>query len=159
MTKTLDQLLEEGRFTSTMKRALKSLFTFVKPYKVYKALITQEGTADPTVIVLENTLGGEVVWDRISAGEYTATLEGAFIEGKTVCIPPVSCINDCIGGMERNNDDQIRLATQTLGVRTSEDELLYNSYLEIQVYPSTIEEDEFNPIPPVLPEGGGQQKG
>ena len=159
MAKTLDQLLDEGRFTSIMKRALRNLFNFQKPYKVYKVLISQEGTADPTVVVLENTLGGEVVWNRVSAGEYTATLEGAFTEGKTVCIPPVSCINNGIGGMERNNDNEIILATQTLALRASEDELIYNSYLEIQVYPSTVSYGVLDPIPPLLPEEGGQSKG
>jgi len=52
-------------------------------YKVYTALLTQSGTSAPTATVLENTLGGTVVWTRDLAGQYTATLSGAFTSGKT----------------------------------------------------------------------------
>lgn len=51
--------------------------------KVYKALLTQTGTAAPVATVLENTLGGTVVWTRTSTGYYSATLNGAFTLGKT----------------------------------------------------------------------------
>ena len=54
----------------------------VKPPKVYKALLTQTETDAPTAIVLENTLGGEVVWTRTNVGEYRGTLDGAFAEDK-----------------------------------------------------------------------------
>jgi hypothetical protein len=54
-------------------------------YKKYVALISQSGAADPTVIVLENTLGGDIVWTTESAGRYVGTLAGAFPLNKTVC--------------------------------------------------------------------------
>lgn len=56
-----------------------------RPYKVYTALLSQSGTSAPTAIVLENTLGGTVVWSRSSTGIYHATLSGAFITNKTIC--------------------------------------------------------------------------
>lgn len=34
------------------------------PYKVYTALLSQEGTNDPVATVLENTLGSDIVWKR-----------------------------------------------------------------------------------------------
>jgi hypothetical protein len=46
--------------------------------KVYRALLTQTGTNAPFAIVLENTLGGPVVWSRLFAGYYTITLTGGF---------------------------------------------------------------------------------
>ncbi len=49
-----------------------------RPYKVYTALLTQTGTGDPTANVLENTLGGTVVWTRVTNGSYLATLASAF---------------------------------------------------------------------------------
>jgi hypothetical protein len=52
-------------------------------YKVYTALISQSGTAAPTVTVLENTLGGTVAWTRSSVGTYIGTLSGAFTANKT----------------------------------------------------------------------------
>jgi hypothetical protein len=42
-----------------------------KPPKVYKALLSQSGTDAPTAIVLENTLGGEVVWSYDAIGMYS----------------------------------------------------------------------------------------
>lgn len=52
--------------------------------KVYTAIISQSGTAAPTVTVLDNTLGGTVVWAYSSVGTYTFTLSGAFTSGKTI---------------------------------------------------------------------------
>ena len=54
-----------------------------RPYKVYTALLTQSGTDAPVATVLENTLGGDVVWSYVSIGYYKATLIGGFIEDKT----------------------------------------------------------------------------
>ena len=53
-------------------------------YSVYTALLTQTGTNAPVATVLENTLGGTVVWTRDSAGFYTGTLAGAFTVSKTI---------------------------------------------------------------------------
>ena len=55
-----------------------------RPYKVYTALLTQTGTNAPTATVLENTLGGTVVWTRTGVGIYNATLSGAFTTSKTI---------------------------------------------------------------------------
>lgn len=57
-----------------------------EPYKVYTALISQSGTNAPTATVLENTLGGTIVWSRFSTGVYHATLSGAFTSNKTFVI-------------------------------------------------------------------------
>jgi len=57
-----------------------------KPYKVYTALISQTGTSAPTVIVLENTLGGTPVWSRIGPGVYSGLLSGFFTANKTTVI-------------------------------------------------------------------------
>ncbi len=50
--------------------------------KVYRALLTQSGGHAPTATVLENTLGGTVVWTYSNEGIYVGTLAGAFPEGK-----------------------------------------------------------------------------
>lgn len=59
----------------------------VKPYKVYTALLTQSGTDAPVATVLENTLGGDVVWTRDGTGQYRGTLNGAFTFNKVVMTP------------------------------------------------------------------------
>jgi hypothetical protein len=51
-------------------------------YKVYTALLSQSGTNAPVATVLENTLGGTVVWAYSSTGSYSATLAGAFPANK-----------------------------------------------------------------------------
>ena len=51
--------------------------------KVYRALLTQSGTAAPVATVLENTLGGTVVWTYADVGLYVGTLTGAFTENET----------------------------------------------------------------------------
>ena len=50
--------------------------------RVYRALLSQAGTADPTAVVLENTLG-DIVWTRASTGVYEGTLADGFPTGKT----------------------------------------------------------------------------
>jgi len=52
-------------------------------YKVYTAVLTQSSTSAPTPTVLENTLGGTIVWGYSSVGTYSGTLAGAFTSQKT----------------------------------------------------------------------------
>jgi len=53
-------------------------------YSTYIAVLTQTGTNDPVVTVLENSIGEELVWTRNSAGQYTATSEFGFYWGSTI---------------------------------------------------------------------------
>lgn len=53
--------------------------------KRYVALLTQSDTDAPVATVLENSLGGTVVWTRDGVGKYTATLADAFPSGKVWC--------------------------------------------------------------------------
>lgn len=60
----------------------------VSTTKVYRALLTQSGTAAPVATVLENSLGGTVVWARTGVGVYTGTLASAFTANKTLPVNP-----------------------------------------------------------------------
>ena len=53
-------------------------------YKVYTALLRQTGINNPTITILENTLGGVPTIIRNSAGIFDITLVGAFTVNKTV---------------------------------------------------------------------------
>ncbi len=64
-------------------------------YKVYTALLTQTGTDAPVATVLENTLGGTVVWTRSSAGVYVGTLTNGFTLNKTI-LPFTHIVNGAI---------------------------------------------------------------
>lgn len=60
----------------------------IHPYKVYTALVTQSGSADPVVTVLDNTLGATITWARTNEGVYTGTASSAvFTENKTLLKP------------------------------------------------------------------------
>jgi hypothetical protein len=107
-----------------------------KPYKVYTALLTQTGSNAPTAIVLENTLGSELVWTRNVAGTYSATLTNAFPEVKTFILTPSDGGYDSdvlrTGGGDpyklfRNSDDEIILVL-------AYDDILNNTPIEVRVY-------------------------
>jgi len=95
-------------------------------YKSYLALLTQSGTAAPTAIELENTIGS-ILWARISSGLYTATLSGAFPSGKTfVRINPSQVGSAAIA---------LRFGDNTITVTTaSADGILSLNPFEIRVY-------------------------
>jgi len=104
-----------------------------KPYKVYSALLTQTSTNPPTATVLENELGGDVVWGYSSTGTYTATLVGAFTEDKTILLGS-SVAQDTIFSMIRVDDDVVRIRTYDTGSVSFFDGRLSNSTFEIRVY-------------------------
>ena len=55
-----------------------SITAQARPYKIYRALLQfNMGTFDPNFIVLENEIG-EIVWTRLSTGQYQGVLAGAF---------------------------------------------------------------------------------
>lgn len=101
-------------------------------YKVYTALLTQTGTNAPVATVLENTLGGTVVWSYIGPGLYLGTLVGAFPIEKT------QLFLQNTGGQEANyyiNDNNIDyVAIATSEIDTTVDGLLFNTPIEIRVY-------------------------
>jgi len=66
---------------STTKQDIVDLAT---PYKTYVAFLAQTAQDAPVANVLENTLGGTVVWTRSGAGRYIGTLSGAFTADKTM---------------------------------------------------------------------------
>ena len=61
-----------------------TIATDSRPYKVLTGIITQAGTAAPTITVLENTMGVLPVWSYVSVGNYRFTSTGLFTTAKTV---------------------------------------------------------------------------
>ena len=106
----------------------------VVPYKKYVALMTQTGTAAPTVIVLENTIG-DIVWTRDSTGIYEGTLTGAFTLDKTYAMMSVVLV-DGIVNVFRFSDDVVRVATTNLKNPNANhhDNHLSKNTIEIRVY-------------------------
>ena len=101
-------------------------------YLKYVALLTQTGTDAPTAIVLENTLGGTVVWTRSEVGVYAGTLSGVFTENKTAIFLGAAVGNIIQYGFW-DSTNYILLLTMEGGVAA--DEKLYLTPIEIRVYP------------------------
>jgi len=106
-----------------------------RPYKVYTALLTQTGTNAPTAVVLENTLGGTVVWSRNSTGDYRATLINAFTLSKThvIATPSVNPFFTVVGNKTTGSADTVVLLTQTTAGANADDRL-QGTPIEIRVY-------------------------
>lgn len=104
--------------------------------KVYRALVTQSSTSAPTATVLENSLGGTVVWARGSTGTYTATLAAAFTTDKTFVMSSgstgaITAVKDVVTA--RTSADVITVNTGAAG--TAADGILSAYAIEILVYP------------------------
>ena len=102
-------------------------------YTKYVALISQTGTAAPTVIELENTVGA-IVWTRTAVGNYEGTLTGVFTVGKTYAM---------ISNVEPNGVVRIETALNYIQIITTDlhnptaalhDNHLKDNTLEIRVY-------------------------
>lgn len=100
-------------------------------YKRYIALISQTGTADPTVTILENTIGN-IVWTRLGAGEYLGTLIGAFsTQDKTYCISGNADFDST--SLKWNTSDDVILYSFD-STHTPIDAALNYTTIEIRVY-------------------------
>ncbi len=107
-------------------------------YLVYTALLSQSGTSAPTATVLQNTLGGTVVWSYVSTGQYAATLTGAFTVNKTVTFVNQGATSPMAEvKFNRQDANSCTLRTYQVNTTTSTDTVLANdvSMVEIRVYP------------------------
>lgn len=112
--------------------------------KKYVALLTQSGEDAPVATVLENTLGGTVVWTREpgtedGAGYYYATLAGAFTANKTIVITQgiINLTSYAVmqASVNPGNVNSIEIYTGTLDDAARSDDILSNSLIMILVYP------------------------
>ena len=115
------------------------VFTSVIPYLSYVANLTQTGTDAPVATVMQNELGGTVVWTRIAAGEYVGTLTGAFTVYKTVCIVSGNISTGGFANIAPIDANIVNIFTSLiniddLAVQTS-DSILNLASVEIRVYP------------------------
>ena len=130
--------------TEALQAQVDALRTDVGTYKEYVATVTQTGTAAPVATVLNNTLGGTLVWTRSTTGTYLATLTGAFpTASKVVIIPSFTSSNLAPAGSialtsaVRDTANRLKFITATMdnaGARTVADSALSISLL-VRVYP------------------------
>lgn len=105
-------------------------------YKVYVALLTQTGTSAPTAVVLENTLGGTVVWTRASEGSYAGTLLSTFTDNKTLCfVSGIQTSADAfVLAAARTSDDIVNIVTRDDAGAFTDMETDQPVSIEIRVY-------------------------
>jgi hypothetical protein len=122
---------------NTVKTTAQDIADFVGGgVKVYRALLTQTGTAAPVPVILENTIG-DIVWTRTSAGVYLGTLANGFPNGKTMC-DKTTYFNSAFTGYQgiKNTESIIQLTSFDEGT-AADDVLTATNPAEIQilVYP------------------------
>jgi hypothetical protein len=100
-------------------------------YLKYVALLSQSGTDAPVATVLENTLGGAVVWAYVETGVYSATLSNAFTSGKTAVF--LSGNGGLLGSTVENSSTITIYSYNNVG--GAEDEYIQTAPIEIRVYP------------------------
>lgn len=110
---------------------------FINGVKKYVALLSQTGTSAPVATVLENTLGGTVVWSRTGVGNYVGTLTGAFPDDKTFTIKGS---NEADAADAPGNIMVVRGSNDTILIQTGNsgdfaDDGMYDLFIEIRVYP------------------------
>lgn len=106
------------------------------PYNTYVALLIQSDTDAPSATVLENTLGGTVVWARSAQGVYTATLTNGFPIGKTLVLigANLKATSPTVLSYGFQSASVILLRSYTSAM-AAEDDLLVRASIEIRVYP------------------------
>lgn len=104
-----------GSYLANLASKLRPTVVALPNPRVYRALLNQDGTtAIPTAIVLENSLGGTIVWTRVSEGIYLGTLTGAFVNNKTFLHLNTGKSVNGFEGVERVDNNSIRVSTYLL---------------------------------------------
>jgi hypothetical protein len=102
-------------------------------YQKYIATISQTGILDPTITILENTLG-DIVWVRNAAGNYTGSLNGAFPNIDKVYLYLSNTQQNNYVSIYWSNANDIGLITYDFA-NVGQDNNLVSNTIEIRVYP------------------------
>jgi hypothetical protein len=134
-----NQTVTESGVTTTNLRVTETINgepvnNIVPTYKKYIATIVQSGTNDPTVTILENTIG-DIVWTRVMAGQYEGYLLNAFpnIDKTYLSISQVSNTQG-VFYMTYFSADAILIDWFDFTYNQLDSVLQYNT-IEIRVYP------------------------
>lgn len=119
--------------TNTTQIATTAFVQGIKPYKVYTALLTQTGTSNPTVKVLENNIGA-IVWTRTGIGTYSGTLTGAFTVDKSPVFLTSNNASTLLSGGASGSTNFVGISTQAAVTGILTDALMTDSLIEIRVY-------------------------
>jgi hypothetical protein len=111
-----------------------------RPYKVYTATLTQQGEDAPTVVVMENTLGVEITWSRMTQGMYAGRTSIPVFPSDKTFIPPMRSVQELEPTLNfktfafYGNTNTVNVQTLINNLQY-EDGLLRENPIEIRVYP------------------------
>ncbi len=134
-----DQQVTETGINTTNLRVTEtingqSVSEVLPTYKKYIATISQTGTNDPTVTVLENTIG-DIQWVRMGVGTYYGQLLGAFpTQDKVYLILNNTLASLFITEFVWGTLDNVNILTYDGTPAPTDGALTYNT-IEIRVYP------------------------
>lgn len=108
--------------------------------KVYRALLTQASTVAPSATVLENSLGGTLVWTRDAGGRYFGTLAGVFLANKVfasngVITPDGDSVTGVYSIARTGNDTVKLISAAAADIANPVDDILSATPVQILVYP------------------------
>ena len=105
-------------------------------YDIYTALLTTNGTASPTAIVLENTIGGNITWSYGGLGIYLGTSSGLFSENSSTIIVGNGSWDGGSGYIKAGFDgtSSIIIANHDFTGNNIDTNALTNTLVEIKVY-------------------------
>jgi hypothetical protein len=111
----------------------RSVSEMLPTYLKYIAIITQSGTADPLLSVLENTIG-DIVWTRAASGRYEGTLANAFPDKNKVYLLNNNTQPNAYIRFFWTSINVVQLRTLDF-TNTLQDGVLDYTTIEIRVYP------------------------
>ena len=104
-----------------------------RPYKVYTALLSQSSTSNPTVVILENTLG-TVTFTRTSIGVYSVNSPGLFTADKTFVIMGAGINANYTNAITLINSSTFYIITKVSSTQSDADSANTKVAFEIRVY-------------------------
>lgn len=121
-----------------LKSQLPALRDYIRGYKVYSVLLTQDVGGAPVATILDNTIG-TINYTYNSQGKFTVSSAGLFIVGKTAILPMNGIgegdgTKSGISSAFQVDDSVIKLITNNTPVVTSSDDSLLQTFFEIRVY-------------------------
>jgi len=120
------------RVWENINRTMQEFKVLLLGYRSYTALLTQSGTNAPVATVLENTLGGEVVWSRESEGTYITNLTIFDVAKTFVYLTPNTDFTDKPIFAIDSFENKVRIYTVDDGDYS--DGMLVDTPIEIRVY-------------------------
>jgi hypothetical protein len=102
-------------------------------YKVYTALLTQEGENDPVATILENTLDFTITWTYNGIGNYDGISSEAFDKNKTFIIIGKGQSSSPVFAIVSLDNQSIKIRTYDDSLEDSDNVLLYTP-IEIRIY-------------------------